>query len=91
MKTADLRRTIKQNLILSASYLLIGKAALWLTSSHFHITGLSPVAGIAAASILLWGYKLAPGILLGAFGLGLWTGNQIEVSNLTTIFTSTFK
>ncbi len=90
MKTADLRRTIKQNLILSASYLLIGKAALWLTSSHFHITGLSPVAGIAAASILLWGYKLAPGILLGAFGLGLWTGNQIEVSNLTTIFTSTF-
>jgi integral membrane sensor domain MASE1 len=34
--------------------------------------------GIALAAIVLWGYRVWPGVVLGAFPSNAWTGVPIE-------------
>src|SRR5580765_1849805 len=82
--------TVASNLALAAVYFCAGKFGLSLAIVNASYSAVWPPTGIALAALLLWGYRLWPGILLGAFlvnlttqgnlltSLGIATGNTIE-------------
>ena len=77
-------------LVLAAVYFGAAKFGLSLAFVNASATAIWPPTGIALAALLLWGYRLWPGILLGAFlanittqgtlltSLGIATGNTLE-------------
>jgi signal transduction histidine kinase len=74
----------------AAAYFIAGKLGLRLAFLHASATAVWPPSGIALAAFLLFGYRLWPGIFLGAFlvnittagslltALGIATGNTLE-------------
>ena len=76
--------------MLAAVYVVAGKLGLTLAFVHVSATAIWPPTGIAIAAFLLLGYRVWPGILLGAFlvnlttagdalsSLGIATGNTLE-------------
>jgi signal transduction histidine kinase/integral membrane sensor domain MASE1/ActR/RegA family two-component response regulator len=83
-------RTLTEILALAAVYFCAGKLGLSLAYIHESASAVWPPTGIALAALLLWGYKLWPGIFLGAFlvnittqgslatTFGIATGNTLE-------------
>jgi integral membrane sensor domain MASE1 len=77
-------------LALAAVYFGAAKFGLALAFVNASATAVWPPTGIALAALLLWGYRLWPGIFLGAFlvnittqgtlltTLGIATGNTLE-------------
>ncbi|MDC4223052.1 MAG: MASE1 domain-containing protein [Candidatus Manganitrophus sp.] len=75
---------------LAAVYFVAGKLGLMLAFLHENASAVWPPAGIALAAVLLFGYRVWPGIFLGAFlanvttagsvatSLGIATGNTLE-------------
>jgi PAS domain S-box-containing protein len=75
---------------LAALYFLAGKLGLLLAFVHASATAVWPPTGIALAAFLLLGYRVWPGIFLGAFlvnlttagfvatTIGIATGNTLE-------------
>src|SRR5439155_8918687 len=75
---------------LAGLYFIAGKLGLRLAFAHPNVTAVWPPTGIALAALLLLGYRVWPGILLGAFlvnlttagdalsSLGIATGNTLE-------------
>lgn len=75
---------------LSAAYFAAAKFGLSLAIVHASSTAVWPPTGISIAAFLLFGYRSAPGIFLGAFfanittegtwatSLGIATGNTLE-------------
>src|SRR5207249_3628670 len=75
---------------LAAIYFCAGKLGLLLAFFNASVSPVWPPAGIALAALLLWGYRLWPGIFLGAFlvnftttgtpvaDLGIAAGNTLE-------------
>ncbi|MBI4354420.1 MAG: MASE1 domain-containing protein [Candidatus Omnitrophica bacterium] len=78
------------NVMLAAVYFAAGKFGLTLASLHPSATAIWPPTGIALAAFLLYGYRVWPGIFLGAFlvnittegslltCLGIASGNTLE-------------
>jgi PAS domain S-box-containing protein len=75
--------------VLAAAYFASAKAGLAMASEHFSITAVWPPTGIALAATVIWGYRVWPGIALGAFlaniggpplgsVLAMATGNTLE-------------
>ena len=73
--------------VLAAGYVLAGEIAFAIAFVH---TSISPVwvpSGLAVAAMLRYGYRAAPGVLLGAFLVNaftpapLWTSATIAVGN----------
>src|SRR5256885_2496314 len=62
---------------LAAIYLLAGKLGLLLAFVHASATAVWPPTGIALAAFLLLGYRVWPGIFLGAFLVNLTTAGSI--------------
>src|SRR2546422_8893105 len=62
---------------LAAIYLLAGKLGLRLAIVHPSATAVWPGTGIALAALLLLGYRVWPGIFLGAFLVNLTTAGSI--------------
>ncbi|HEX6440314.1 MAG TPA: MASE1 domain-containing protein, partial [Candidatus Binatia bacterium] len=81
-----LRRTAAI-LALTVIYFSAGIFGLSLASSNPNASAVWPSSGIALAAILLWGFKLWPGILLGAFLVNfatqgsIWTAIGIAAGN----------
>ena len=77
-------------LALAALYFIAGKFGLSLAIIHPSASMVWPPSGLAFAAILLWGYRLWPGVFLGAFlvnittqgtlltTLGIAAGNTLE-------------
>lgn len=77
-------------LLLAAIYFISAKLGLSLARVHASATAVWPPAGIALAALLLLGYRVWPGIFLGAFlanittagsvltSFGIATGNTLE-------------
>lgn len=59
-------------LLLSVCYALLGRLSLLLAIPPGYATAIFPPAGVALASLLLWGNKLWPGVFLGSLILNLW-------------------
>ncbi|MBF0589995.1 MAG: CHASE domain-containing protein, partial [Magnetococcales bacterium] len=75
-------------LILSITYLVAGKAGLALAIPPGYATAIFPASGVALAALLLWGWRLWPGVLLGSLVLNLWVtlaGGQILTPTALTI------
>src|SRR5205809_7543083 len=54
-------------LAFAAVYFCAGKFGLSLASVNASASAIWPPSGLALAATLLWGYRLWPGIFLGAF------------------------
>jgi diguanylate cyclase (GGDEF)-like protein len=66
--------------ILAVIYFLAGKLGLSLAFVHPSATAVWPPAGIALAALLIFGYRVWPGILLGAFFVNLTTAGSAATS-----------
>jgi diguanylate cyclase (GGDEF)-like protein/PAS domain S-box-containing protein len=62
------------------AYFLVGKASLKFASIHPSVSPVWLPTGIALAALLLLGYRIWPGILLGAFLVNLTTAGSIATS-----------
>ena len=63
---------------LAAIYFCAGKLGLSLAYVHASASAVWPPTGIAFAALLLWGYRLWPGIFLGAFLVNITTPSQVD-------------
>jgi signal transduction histidine kinase len=76
--------------LLTLVYIIAGKLGLQLAFAHPNATAVWPPTGIALAALLVWGYRVWPGIFIGAFlvnvatagspatSLGIAVGNTLE-------------
>jgi PAS domain S-box-containing protein len=83
-------RSLTAILVLAAVYFCAGKLGLSLAYIHASASAVWPPTGLALAALLLFGYRLWPGIFLGAFlvnistqgsvgtTLGIAAGNTLE-------------
>lgn len=53
--------------LVAALYLIAGKIGLSVPFTSSNVSPVWPASGVALACLLLWGYKVWPGIALGAF------------------------
>lgn len=60
--------------VVAATYFGTAKLGLTLAYGQSSITAVWPPTGIALAALLIWGYRLWPGVALGAFLANSWTG-----------------
>lgn len=80
-----LRLTL-QSLGVAAAYAVIGKFGLLLAIPPGYSTAVWPPSGIALAAVLLYGYRVWPGVLLGSFLVNIWTG--FDASTVSTLLVS---
>ncbi len=66
--------------VLAAVYFVAGKLGLKLALVHVSATAVWPCTGIALAVFLFLGYRVWPGIWLGAFALNLTTAGSVITS-----------
>lgn len=69
-----------QLLALALAYIGLGKLGQAISPVSGFATLVWPPAGIALAALLLGGYRLWPGIALGALGLNCWLGAPLLVA-----------
>jgi PAS domain S-box-containing protein len=67
-------------LALAAIYLGAGKLGLSLAHIHASASAVWPPTGIALAALLLWGYRLWPGVFLGAFLVNITTQGSVATT-----------
>lgn len=67
------RRTVIAILSLAIVYFFAGKFGLSLATEHPSASAIWPPSGIALAALLLWGYRIWPGVFLGAFLVNITT------------------
>jgi integral membrane sensor domain MASE1 len=65
---------------LCAVYFVAGKLGLMMAVVHPSATAVWPPTGIALAALLLLGYRVWPGILLGAFLVNVATAGTVATS-----------
>jgi diguanylate cyclase (GGDEF)-like protein len=65
---------------LAAVYFIAGKLGLQLAYLHASATAVWPCTGIALAALLIFGYRVWPGIFIGAFLANLTTMGTVETS-----------
>jgi two-component system, NtrC family, sensor kinase len=75
MKAIPWRRVLSL-LALAAVYFIAGKLGLRLASVHESATAVWPPTGIGLAALLLLGYRMWPGVFLGAFLVNATTGGS---------------
>ncbi|MGB7907025.1 MAG: CHASE domain-containing protein [Syntrophobacteraceae bacterium] len=73
---------------IAAAYFALARLSLLLAIPPSYASAIWPAAGLALASVLLWGYRVWFGVWLGSFAANLWTalnaGNAIlSVSTLS--------
>src|SRR5713226_3527979 len=66
--------------VLTLIYFIAGKLGLKLASLHASASPVWPPAGIALAAVLLLGYRVWPGIFLGAFLVNFTTAGNFLTS-----------
>jgi hypothetical protein len=66
--------------LLAALYFLAGRLGLRLASVHRSATAVWPPSGIALAALLVLGYRVWPGIALGAFLVNVTTAGSVATS-----------
>src|SRR5436309_15788488 len=65
---------------LAAVYVIAGKLGLMLAFVHVSATAVWPPTGIALAAFLLLGYRVWPGVLIGAFLANITTAGSAATS-----------
>ncbi len=65
---------------LTGTYFVAGKLGLKLASVHASATAVWPCTGIALAALLIFGYRVWPAVLAGAFLVNLTTAGSVATS-----------
>ncbi len=73
-------RTILLNVVILLIYIASGKAGLAFASINPSASAIWPPTGIALAALLIFGYRVAPSIFLGAFIVNLTTAGTTATS-----------
>ena len=73
-------RMLAAILALAGVYFCAGKLGLSLAYVHESASAVWPPSGIGLAALLLWGYRLWPGIFLGAFLVNLTTSGSLSTT-----------
>ena len=66
--------------LVAGAYFATAKLGLQLASANPSITAVWPPTGIALAAILIWGYRLWPGVALGAALANTFTGDAPAIA-----------
>ena len=69
-------------LLLALAYVIAGRLALLLAIPPGFASAMFPPVGIALAAVLIWGYPLLLGVLLGSTLLNLSVGGPLSLSAL---------
>ena len=80
MMNSRLLRSIGLSAAIALLYFAAAECGLSLASVHTNVSPVWPPTGIAIAALLLLGYRVAPGILLGAFLANLKTDVTITTA-----------
>ena len=80
MKRSEEFKNLAIVAILVVVYFVAGKLGLRLAYVNASATAVWPCTGIAVAALLLYGYRVWPGILVGAFMVNLTTMGTVETS-----------
>jgi integral membrane sensor domain MASE1 len=75
-----LASNLRWALMLAAVYAIAGKLGLMAAFVHASATAVWPPTGIALAAMLIFGYRTAPGIFLGAFLVNITTAGTTMTS-----------
>jgi PAS domain S-box-containing protein len=75
-------RYAAKTLVVAGAYFGTAKLGLQLAFEHASITAVWPPTGIALAALLIWGYRLWPGVALGAALANSFTGDAPPISVL---------
>jgi len=90
MTRSDELKSLAMVALLAVVYFVAGKLGLQLAYVNASATAVWPCTGIAVAALLVYGYRVWPGILVGAFlvnlttmgtvatSIGIATGNTLE-------------
>ena len=62
-----------QIVVVSGAYFAAGRLGLATPFTSGNVSPVWPASGIALAAILLWGYRVSPGIAVGAFLVNFWS------------------
>lgn len=71
---------LKRLIVLAVVYTFVAKLGLMADAASGFATLVWPATGVALAAILRFGWKLWPGIAVGAFVVNLWTGAPVHVA-----------
>src|SRR5271169_5011656 len=66
--------------VVAFAYLIAAKLGLKLAVVNQYATAVWPPTGIALAALVLWGNRLWPGVLIGAFVANVTTGDSITTN-----------
>jgi diguanylate cyclase (GGDEF)-like protein len=80
MTRSDALKNVATVAGLAVVYFVAGKLGLQLAYLHASATAVWPCTGIAIAALLVFGYRVWPGILIGAFLVNLTTAGSAETS-----------
>src|SRR5436190_16067355 len=81
-KRSELGRYVGKTLVVASAYFVTAKLGLKLAFAHASITAVWPPTGISLAALVIWGYRLWPGVALGAVLANTFTGNAPAISVL---------
>ncbi|MGC1366526.1 MAG: MASE1 domain-containing protein [Candidatus Acidiferrum sp.] len=82
MKRSNELKSVATVAILAVVYFVAGKLGLQLAYVHASATSVWPCTGIAIVALLFFGYRVWPGILIGAFLVNLTTAGSVGTSML---------
>ena len=80
MTRSDAMKNVATVAGLAVVYFVAGKLGLQLAYVHASATAVWPCTGIAVAALLVFGYRVWPGILIGAFLVNLTTAGSVATS-----------
>jgi PAS domain S-box-containing protein len=78
MRSSDVAKI----LLVAAAYFATAKLGLQLAFEHASITAVWPPTGISLAAILIWGYRMWPGVAVGAALANTFTGDVPTITVL---------
>src|SRR5580692_9947594 len=80
MTRSDAMKNVATVAGLAVVYFVAGTLGLRLAYVHASATAVWPCTGIAVAALLVFGYRVWPGILIGAFLVNLTTAGTVATS-----------
>ena len=78
-------RSLSRNCLVALVYLAFGKLGLMLATTQENVSLVWAPTGIALCAVLLWGYGVWPGLVVGAFLVNVTTSAPLAVALATAV------
>jgi PAS domain S-box-containing protein len=77
---SEFGRYAAKTLVVSGAYFVTAKLGLQLAFAHESITAVWPPTGISLAALVVWGYRMWPGVAIGAALANTFTGDAPPIA-----------